>query len=114
MQADGTGIAQVTNTDRALGLVGFGVDENNNEVLTVQAYFETDAYRSPRPYMVSTSGGELVRVHNAFGSFPSISPDGKRVLFNRGTSSWNRRGYEGSDSREVWLFNCATTKVSNA
>ncbi|MBC8105850.1 MAG: PD40 domain-containing protein [Anaerolineae bacterium] len=104
MNADGTGINQITNSDRALGLVGFGVDENNNEVLTLQAYFETDAYRSPRPYMVSTSGGDLVRVHDAFGSFPSISPDGKRVLFNRGSSSWSRRGYDGSDAREVWLY----------
>src|SRR3954467_6421501 len=33
MNADGTNIDQVTNTDRSLGLVGFGVDENNNEVL---------------------------------------------------------------------------------
>lgn len=104
MNADGTGISQVTNTDRTLGLVGFGIDEQNNEVLTIQAYFETDAYRSPRPYMVSTSGGELVRVHDAFGSFPSISPDGKRVLFNRGSSSWSRRGCDGSDAREVWLY----------
>ena len=54
MNADGTDIRQVTNTDRSLGLVGFGVDENNNEVLTLQAYLETDAYRSPRPYMVPT------------------------------------------------------------
>ena len=44
----------------------------------------------------------------AFGLFPIISPDGKKVLFNRGAASWSRRHYNGADSRDVWLFDRAT------
>ena len=54
--------------------------------------------------MVPTAGGDIVRVHDAFGSFPAASPDGKRVLFTRGTAGWARRGYRGADARDVWLY----------
>ena len=107
MNADGTGIRQVTQTDRATQLVGFGTDDAGNEVLTATAFLEPESYRSPRPYMVRTAAGAtpgFVRVHDAYGMFPVVSPDGKRVLFNRGTSSWSRRNYRGSDARDVWVF----------
>jgi tricorn protease len=104
MNADGTGIRQVTQTDRTLSLASFGTDEQGNEVLTLAAYIDPDPFRSPRPYMVSTRGGELARLHDAFGLFPVVSPDGKRVLFNRGTSGWSRRNFRGPDTRDVWLF----------
>jgi hypothetical protein len=61
---------QITNTDRSLGLVSFGTDEHNNEVLMLQAYLETDAYRSPRPYMVPPPVATSCALHDAFGSFP--------------------------------------------
>lgn len=110
MNADGTGIRQVTQTDRQTALVGFGTDDDGNEVLTATGLLEPESYRSPRPYLVRTAVGsppDFVRVHDAYGMFPVVSPDGKKVLFNRGTSSWSRRNYRGSDSRDVWLFDRA-------
>ena len=105
MDADGTGIRQVTTLDLACALTGFGADEEGNEGLTFSSSLEGDLYRSPRPYFISVKGGDIHRLHGAFGDSPSISPDGGRVAFTRGGSRWTRRHYRGSDNRDVWLFN---------
>ena len=79
MNVDGTGVRQVTDVDRACTLVGFGVDAAGAEVLTFTASLEGDVYRSPRPYQVATAGGDVVRVHGAFGSEAIIRPGGGTV-----------------------------------
>ena len=33
----------------------------------------------------------------------ALSPDGKRVLFCRGRSAWNRKGYVGPQAMQLWL-----------
>jgi tricorn protease len=103
MNADGTGLRQVTQTDRPLSLGAFGVDEAGREVVTLAARVEPEPY-APRPYMVSSGGGELRRVCDAYGLFPIVSPDGRKVLLNRGGSAWSRRGYRGADNRDVWMY----------
>ncbi len=104
MNADGTGIKQITDIDRGCSLTGFGVDGKSNEVILFSAVLEGDLYRSPRPYMISINGGDILRVHDAFGSHPVVSPNGNEVAFTRGGSSWSRRHYRGSDDRDIWLF----------
>ncbi len=104
MNADGTDLRQVTDVDRACALTGFGVDPDGNEVVTFSARLEGDSYRAPRPYMCSTAGGDILRVNNAFGDNPKVSPDGRRVLLTRGGSRWSRRHYRGPDGRDVWLY----------
>ncbi len=106
MNADGTGVTQVTKLDRPCTLIGFGVDEEGREVLTFESDFEGDVYRSLRPYMVSTGGGDIERVHDAFGSQPCVSQDGRSVAFTRGGyyTGWQRRHYMGPESMDVWLF----------
>ncbi|HMN95104.1 MAG TPA: S41 family peptidase [Phycisphaerales bacterium] len=104
MNPDGTGLRQVTQLDRAASLAGFGVDGEGRTVLTFHSTLEHDSYRSARPYMVSPDGGEALRVHDAFGTMPVVSPSGSLVLFERGGSSWSRRHYRGPDQRDVWLF----------
>lgn len=107
MNADGTDIRQVTQIDRSCTLIGFGVDGEGNEVISFEAALEADVYRSMRPYMVSSSGGDLIRLHDAFGSHPSISPDGSLIAFTRGGYyyGWSRRHYRGSESQDVWVYN---------
>jgi tricorn protease len=104
MNADGTGVRQVSDIDRACELIGFGADEEGREVLTFDAAIEGDVYRSERCYMISTNGGEIRSVHRAYGTHAAIGPDGKQVLFTRGGSSWSRRHYRGPDDRDVWLY----------
>ncbi len=104
MNADGTDIRQLTEMDRDCELTGFGVDEKNNEIVTFSSDLEGDLYRSHRPFMVSLNGGEILRVHDAYGFHPLVSSDGNLVAFTRGGSSWSRRHYRGSDDRDVWLY----------
>lgn len=104
MNADGTDIRQVTDVDVSCGLVAVGADPEGREVITFDASLEGDVYRSPRPYMISTDGGDIRRIHNAFGDHSIANRNGSSVLFTRGGSSWTRRGYRGPDNRDVWLY----------
>jgi len=104
MSTDGTGLRQVTSLDRDAALAGFGRRVDGSPVLTFTGTLQFDLYRSGRPYMVSIDGGDAELVHGAFGSAPMVSPDGTRVLFERGGSAWFRRHYRGPDQRDLWLF----------
>jgi tricorn protease len=104
MNADGTDVRMISDTDRPCALASFGVDGEGREVLTFDAVLEGDIYRSKRPYMVSLEGGDLRRVHDAFGEHPIVSPDGSKVAFTRGGSEWSRRHYRGPDNRNVWVL----------
>ena len=109
MDADGTNLRQVTVIDQSAQLAGWGVDETGAEVLTFSGVIEPDVHRSERPYMVAAMGGELRRVHDAFGSFPIVSPDGRLIAFSRGGYyyGWTRRHGRGPETQDVWLYNRA-------
>lgn len=38
----------------------------------------------------------------------ALSPDGTKVLFVRGRSNWNRKGYQGSQAAQLWLADLST------
>lgn len=107
MNADGTDVRQVTNIDQSCILAAYGLDPDGEEVITFWSRLEGDVYRAARPYLVSVDGGDLVRLHGAFGEEPAVSPDGSKALFTRGGSSWTRRHYRGPDDRDVWLYDRA-------
>lgn len=106
MQPDGTGLRQVTHGDRFLRSPGFGTDRDGEPLITFSGQLEADVYREQRSYAVVPDGGEPERLHDAFGSEPSVSPDGRYVAFTRGGAyhGWGRRHYHGPDARDVWLF----------
>ena len=104
MSPDGTDVRQVTAFDARMSLVGFGTDDGGKPVLSFSAALEPELYRAPRPYRVPLEGGPAERMLGAFGSEAATSPDGRKVLFTRGDSSWNRRHYLGPDNRDVWVF----------
>ena len=105
MNADGSEIREVTNTDRACTLSGFGVDDGGNEVVTYSSSLEGDLFRSPRPYMTSVDGGDLVRLHDAFGFQPAVHAEGRLVAFTRGGARSTRRHYRGAAALDLWTFN---------
>lgn len=104
MNADGTGVRQLTQLDTPVTLAAVGRDHDGQVIVTFDSNRENDFYRAARPYKVPLQGGAIERVHDAFGTRAVPSPDGSAILFERGGASWSRRGYRGSDSRDVWLF----------
>jgi tricorn protease len=110
MNPDGTDVQQVTRTDRGITVTGWGVDDDGTEVITGFGTLEGDVFREFRPYMVSPDGGALRRIHEAFGAFPVISPDGDQVAFRRGgyyggvVDDWERRHYDGPEAMDVWMY----------
>jgi tricorn protease len=42
-----------------------------------------------------------------YGHNGSLSPDGKKLLFDREGTQWWRKGYRGSQSSQIWLYDLA-------
>lgn len=108
MNADGSDIRTVTDTDQACILSSFGTNEAGESVITFASSREGDLFRSPRPFMVAESGGVIERLHDAFGSEPDVHPDGQLIVFTRGGVRATRRHYKGSASRDIWLLDRST------
>ncbi|MGR4066847.1 S41 family peptidase [Billgrantia sp. C5P2] len=112
MRRDGSQLTQLTHGDQHLRNPSFGRNEDGEPVITFSGMLEADVYRDQRPYLLSPEGGEYTRLHDAFGSEPQLSPDGKRVVFTRGGAyhDWNRRHYRGPDAMNVWLHELGTDR----
>lgn len=104
MRADGTAVSQLTKLDVPVTLSAVGALPDGRVAAFFDAARENDFFRSPRPYQVELEGGPIQRVHDAFGSRSAPSADGQTLLFDRGGASWSRRGFRGSDTRDVWLL----------
>jgi tricorn protease len=49
---------------------------------------------------------------DAYGESGTISPDGKRMLFTREGVAWWRKGYRGSQSSQIWLYDFGSGQFS--
>lgn len=106
MNTDGSKVRPLTLTDRQLQLAGFNADGSR---VLFSSSRESDVYRAVRPYSVgigdeATPGGAIERLMDCFGETPQMSPDGTKIVFERGGSEWSRRSYRGPDSRDLWLY----------
>lgn len=65
---------------------------------------------SNRAFLVDTEGKEPKKMLVDVGlRDAALSPDGTKLLFVRGSSSWNRKGYKGSQAAQLWLADLSTT-----
>jgi len=103
MTPDGGDLRRLTEMDSPFALTAVG-RLGEDMVVFIESTLEGDLYRSPRPFVVPIAGGTPVRLHDAFGGGASPSPDGKKMLFERGGSGLPRRGYTGPDNRNLWLY----------
>lgn len=112
MNADGSNVRQVTDTDSTLKLSGFSADGDR---LYFDGSLDGDVYRAARSYSVPVGGGDITRLFEAFGAWPDESPDGSKIALTRGGFyttrggySFDRRGYRGPDAHELWMLDNAT------
>ena len=62
------------------------------------------SWEAGRVFLLDTTGAEPKKMlFDAGASSPALSPDGTKVLFTRGYSSWSRKGYQGSQAAQLWL-----------
>jgi tricorn protease len=64
---------------------------------------------SSRVFLLDTRGEEPKKMLFDVGvRDAALSPDGTKVLFVRGRSNWNRKGYKGSQAAQLWLADLST------
>ncbi len=106
MPATGGEATQITFGESPCSLSAFVNNAAGEPTLYFDSLREADFYRVPRCYSVPATGGRIERLNQVFGA--SASPNGRgQYLIERGGSSWARRGYRGSDQRDVWLYDSA-------
>lgn len=68
---------------------------------------------SSRVFLFDTQGKEPKKMlFDAGVRDAALSPDGTKVLFVRGRSNWNRKGYQGSQAAQLWLADLSTEPVT--
>lgn len=55
-------------------------------------------------HAVSLEGGTPVRMLDAFGHAPTLSPDGRFVVYEHGANGRDRKRYRGPANRDLWLY----------
>ena len=112
MNADGSDVRHVTDSDTTHRLAGFSADGT-------EIYFDGsrdgDVYRAARSYTVPVEGGDISRLFEAFGSWADESPNGAKIALTRGGFyttrggySFDRRGYRGPDAHDLWVLDTDT------
>ncbi|MDX1928095.1 MAG: S41 family peptidase [Pirellulaceae bacterium] len=102
MQADGTLPKQVTFHTAGYSLADWFPDGKSLLAVGARDHFYRDAERLIQ-IDLSERKAEKVLV-NAAVKNPKLSPNGKRVLFNREGERWWRKGYTGERSAQVWHY----------
>lgn len=97
-------LRRVTITDRSLSLAGTTPD---GAFVLISGGVEPSLYRHGRMYKAPLDGGPIVRLTNAYGSWPRMTQDGASVYFTRGTCEWERPLYRGSGDQDVWRMSLA-------
>lgn len=49
---------------------------------------------------------------DAYGMTGNLSPDGRRILFNREGVSWWRKGYHGPNATQIWMYDLETAEFT--
>ncbi|MFK7817781.1 MAG: hypothetical protein AB8G99_03600, partial [Planctomycetaceae bacterium] len=67
---------------------------------------------SSRVFLFDTKGEEPKKMLFDVGvRDAALSPDGTKVLFVRGRSNWNRKGYKGPQAAQLWLADLTADPV---
>lgn len=104
---------RVTAGDVTHNLTGFGHD---GERILFSSFQERDIYREERMYAAPLDGGPVTRLTDAFGEHPSMSADGRALVFARGSNNGVRPKYRGPATGDLWrldLVNGAFTRLTD-
>ncbi len=107
MPADGSDTPkQITFHTAGSMLQGYFPDGQSLLVTGVRDHYWYGAGRFFKVNREQRAAEELL--FDDYGAEGSLSPDGKKLLFTREGTQWWRKGYRGSQSAQVWLFDLPT------
>ena len=76
----------------------------NNEDILIEGHRDFATKSSSRFFRVNINKKRSeILLFDAEGYFPSLSADGKKLLFCRETGGTYRRGYRGSNATQIWM-----------
>ncbi len=102
---------QVTFDSASKTLVGFTAD-CEGMLITHSSDRTWGRIDATRLYEIDLAGEKPKRMVFDVGfSDARLSPDGSKVLFTRGRGAWNRKGYVGPSSLQMWLADLSATPV---
>jgi len=96
---------RVTVADASHNLTSFTPDGG---ALLFSSFQERDIYREEHMYRAPIDGGAVSRLTGAFGEHPAMTPDGKAVVFARGSNTTFRPIYRGTAAGEIWKLEIST------
>ncbi len=108
MPVDGGATTQITFDSNRKTI--HGVTNDGRYLLISQSTDRGWHYsESNRVFLLDTQGEEPKKMlFDAGVRDAALSPDGTKVLFVRGRSNWNRKGYKGSQAAQLWLADLST------
>lgn len=78
--------------------------QNNQIVFSTSREFK-QIERPSEIYSISPTGGTEIRMMDAVGFDPVVSPDGRFIAFERGDiNPVARQDYRGSSNRDIWIY----------
>lgn len=116
MDAAGGAAEQITFHTAGYSLEDWFPDGKSLLATSSRDHYWDDARRFFRVHLPEISSVPVERtprradelLFDDYGSDGSLSPDGKQLLFVREGPAWWRKGYHGSQSAQIWLFDLNT------
>ncbi len=109
---------QVTFHSSGYGLEGWFPDGKSLLASASRDHYWDDSRRFFRVHLMDSAAAALGAesaprradelIFDDYGAEGSLSPDGNKLLFVREGPAWWRKGYSGSQSAQVWMFDLQT------
>jgi C-terminal processing protease CtpA/Prc/Tol biopolymer transport system component len=102
MSATGGTPKRLTYHSASDSVIGFSA---NNDVIFNSRRLYAQVEREPEILTVSATGEQTEsRFMDALGFDATVSPDGTKVAFVRGTARTSREAYTGPANRDIWIY----------
>lgn len=85
--------------------------EKNGVIFSSRRLFAQTEWGS-EIYFLENNIATPYRLLDAIGSSPNMSPDGRYIAYEKGACRVEREAYDGSASRDIWIYDTKTKKYT--